>query len=351
MFNNYTKIIGLIFLITLSACGSKEEKITANTVIPPSPPTGVEGYIVKVIPVGETLELPGTIISNESTEIHPEISGRLTYLKINEGNRVSKGTLLAKIYDGDLRAKLNKLQVQLKVQEETVRRYEQLYKINGVSTQEYDIIKLQTSNLKADMQIINSDIKRTEIRAPFTGTLGLKMVSTGAYVSPQTVITSIQQTDDLKLDFTLPEKFANQLNVGDKVNFTSERNPKTYSATIVARESGVSESDRSLKIRAKITNSDKEILPGNFVKINVEFAQDKESIMVPSQSIIPLARGKQIAIAKSGVVKFANVETGLRNEKMVQVTDGISVGDTIIITGLMKLKEGNKIKINKITSE
>ena len=261
MLNTFTKIIGIIFLFIISACSRKENKITANTITPPPPPTGVEGYIVKVIPVGENLELPGTIISNESTEIHPEISGRLTFLQINEGKKVGKGTLLAKIYDGDLKAKLNKLQVQLKVQEETVRRYEELYKINGVSTQEYDLIKLQTSNLKADMQIIKSDIMRTEIRAPFSGTLGLKMVSTGAYVSPQTIITTIRQTDDLKLDFTLPEKFASQLNVGDKVEFMAERNPKLFSATLIARESGVSEADRSLKIRARITNADQSLLP------------------------------------------------------------------------------------------
>lgn len=351
MLNTFRNSCVVIILFFLSSCGSKTEKISANTVMPPPPPTGVEAYVVKVIPIGETLELPGTIISNESTEIHPEISGRLTFLQINEGKKVAKGTLLAKIYDGDLKAQLNKLQVQLKVQEETVRRYEELYKINGVSTQEYDLIKLQTSNLKADMQIIKSDILRTEIRAPFTGTLGLKMVSTGAYVSPQTVITTIQQTDDLKLDFTLPEKFVNQLNIGDKVNFVAERNPKTYSATIVARESGVSESDRSLKIRSKITNADNSILPGNFVKIKVAFAPDSEAVMVPSQSIIPMARGKQIATVKNGTVDFKDIETGLRNEKMVQVTNGLKAGDTVITTGLMKLKQGNKIKVVKIISE
>ncbi len=337
-------------IISFTACSSDKGKITANTPVAPPPPTSVEAFVTNLSSIGEKIELPGTVISGNSTELHPEISGRLTYLNIREGQNVSKGTLLAKIYDGDLQAKLNKLKVQLKVQEEKVKRYDELYKVNGVSTQEYDLIKLETSNLLADIRLVQSDIIRTEIRAPFAGRLGLKMVSDGAYVSPQTTLTTIRSTGDLQVEFTLPEKFSADLGIGSTVNFNIERNPKTYSAKIFARESGISESDRSLKLRAKIIGKTDEIIPGNFVKINISFAPDSQAIMIPSQAIIPLAKGKQVALSKNGKAEFINVETGIRTEKMVQVTEGLSAGDTVITTGLMKLKDGSKIKVSKTIS-
>lgn len=337
-------------IISFTACSSDKGKITANTPVAPPPPTPVEAFVTNLSSIGEKIELPGTVISGNSTELHPEISGRLTYLNIREGQNVSKGTLLAKIYDGDLQAKLNKLKVQLKVQEEKVKRYDELYKVNGVSTQEYDLIKLETSNLLADIRLVQSDIIRTEIRAPFAGRLGLKMVSDGAYVSPQTTLTTIRSTGDLQVEFTLPEKFSADLGIGSTVNFNIERNPKTYSAKIFARESGISESDRSLKLRAKIIGKTDEIIPGNFVKINISFAPDSQAIMIPSQAIIPLAKGKQVALSKNGKAEFINVETGIRTEKMVQVTEGLSAGDTVITTGLMKLKDGSKIKVSKTIS-
>lgn len=159
----------LICFSLCNGCGSKNKENAgkANPNAGAPPPPGVEGFIVKSAPVSDRLELAGSILANEATEIHPEIAGRLTFLDVSEGKKVSRGSLLAKIYDGDLRAQLNKLRVQLEVQEQTARRYEELLKINGVSQQEYDLIKLQSSNIRADMEVVRSNIMRTEIRAPF----------------------------------------------------------------------------------------------------------------------------------------------------------------------------------------
>ena len=121
-------------VILSSSCGSKEKKVEPGDKSKAAPPPPkVDAYIVKTTPISEDLELPGTIVANEVTEIHPEISGRMTYLNATEGHAVGKGTLIAKIYDGDLKAQLNKLSVQLRVQEQTAKRYEELLKINGVS--------------------------------------------------------------------------------------------------------------------------------------------------------------------------------------------------------------------------
>lgn len=337
----------------LTGCGSKETKIPAagNTKKQAPPPPAVNGFITSYSSVSDNLELPGTIIANEETEIHPEISGRLTYLNITEGRVISKGTLIAKIYDGDLKAQLNKLNVQLRVQEQTIKRYEELLKINGVSRQEYDLIVLQSNNIHADIEIIQSNILRTEIRAPFSGTMGLRMISPGAYVSPQTTLTTIRQNNELKLDFTLPEKYTSQLMNGQMVNFTSEGNKKTYNAKVIATESGISEENRGLNIRAVVTNNDGKLLPGNFAKIKISFQPDPKAIMIPSQAIIPQARGKQVVVYHNGEIAFVDVLTGIRDSARVQITSGLTAGDTIIISGLMGLKPKGKVVLNTVKSE
>ncbi len=339
-----------VSVILFIGCGSKAKKIKADEsskkLAPPTP--RVDAYIVKVTPVAENLELPGSIIANEATAINPEISGKLTYLNATEGKVVSKGTLIAKIYDGDLRAQLNKLNLQLESQEQTAKRYEALLKINGVSQQEYDLLVLQSANIRADMAIVRSNIMRTEIRAPFTGTLGLKMISPGAYISPQTVITTIRQNNELKLDFTLPEKFASQLRPGHPVSFSAEGNEKIYHAKVIATESGISEDNRSLKVRSQVTDNDREILPGAFVKVMIAFEPDPNAIMIPSQAIVPQARGKKVVVYRAGNISFDDVTTGIRDSSKVQITKGLKAGDTIIVTGLMSLKPKGKVTISKI---
>lgn len=337
-------IIAGLALLTAS-CGSKSEKIKANAVPVKPPPPAVSAHVVQIVPVGETLELAGSLLANEETDVFPEISGRLTYLNIPEGKRVQKGALLARIYDGDLRAQLHKLQTQLDVQEQTLRRYEELLKINGVSQQEYDMIRLQSNNLRADMAIVRSNIQRTEIRAPFSGTLGLKGVSPGAYVSPSTRLTTIRQTSELKLDFTIPERFAPRMQPGREVQFITEGNPKVFSAKITATESGISETDRSLRIRARVQSNNNELMPGSFVKVMVAFEADSNAIMIPSGAIIPLARGKQVAVYNNGKVRMQDIETGIRDSAMVQVLQGLKVNDTVITSGLMRLKEGDQVAI------
>ncbi|HRE62940.1 MAG TPA: efflux RND transporter periplasmic adaptor subunit [Ferruginibacter sp.] len=346
-------LFGLVVILLLPACGNKQEQPSStapgkNASGPP--PAKLEAWIVKTTALSDNLELPGTLLANETTPINPEISGRLTHLNINEGRTVSKGTLLAKIYDGDLKAQLNKLQIQARVQEQTAKRYEELLKIQGVSQQEYDLAKLEINNIYADMAVVKSNIMRTEIRAPFNGTLGLKQISPGAYVTPSTILTTIRQNNVLKLDYTLPERYSNKVEIGRLISFTVEGSTQNYSAKIIASESGVTENNRTLNVRAQVLNNDGKLLPGQFVKVRTNFDPDPNAIMIPSQAIIPQARGKKVAVYRNGVADFVDVQTAARDSATVQVITGLKVGDTIITTGLMSLKPNGKVQIGKIIS-
>ncbi len=235
----------------------------------------------------------------------------------------------------------------MQVAEQTAKRYQELLKIDGVSQQEYDLQALQINNIKADMAIVRSNITRTEVRAPFAGVLGLKNVSPGAYITPQTILTTIRQNSQLKLDFTLPEKYSGKISTGQLINFAAEGNSKNYAARVIATEAAVTEESRSLQVRALVTNNDGKLLPGAFVKVKTQFAPDPNAIMIPSQAIIPQARGKKVAVYRSGIASFEDVTTGVRDSAMVQITTGFKVGDTIITTGLMSLKPNGKVELNK----
>lgn len=344
------RLLPALSLVLLTACGGKDQKKTAPAGAGRSP-AAVSVFLVKTSPLSETVEVPGTLIANESTDIYPETAGRVTQLNIAEGKQVAKGALLVKLFDGDLQATLRKLQVQLEIAKQNEDRSAQLLKIQGISKADYDASVLNVNNIQADIAITRANITKTEIRAPFSGRIGLKNISPGAYVSPSTVIASIQQTSTLKLDFTVPEKYTSRIKVGQVVHFTNESTNKTYTAKVMATEAGVTLDTRSLTARCIVVEKDPDLVPGSFAKVKLDFAPIPDAIMIPSQAIVPQARGKQIILFNGGTAKFVDVTTGLRDSASVQITSGLKAGDTIVVSGLMSTKPGSPLKLGKLVNQ
>lgn len=341
-------VISLAVLV-MAGCGKKKKEEPKAGQRPAT--MRVDAYVVTPQPFAENIEVPGTIVANEVTEVHPEVSGRITYLNVAEGKYVSKGTLLAKLYDGDLIAQLKKVQVQLSIAEKTEERQMQLLKIQGISQQDYDLSLLQVNNLKADIDILQTSIAKTQIRAPFNGKLGLKNISPGAYVTPVSVIAVINQTSQLKLDFTVPEKYTTQIKTGQVVNFSYEGSPKKYSARVIATESNITETTRSLMVRSIIIDNDVNLIPGAFAKVQLSFDPDPNAILIPTQAVLPQARGKKVVIADKGVARFVDVTTGIRDSARIQITEGLKPGDTVIVTGLLSLRPEGKIQVGKVINK
>jgi membrane fusion protein (multidrug efflux system) len=353
-YSRFYSLLPIILIVVLTSCGSSERKkevTTSRDAGQKRPTPRVDGFIVQTQTVSQTIEVPGTLVADESTEIHPEVSGRIIGLYVREGAYVSKGALLAKLYDADLQAQLRKVQVQLQIAEQTENRYDQLQKIGGISKEDYAATALQVNNLKADIDIIRTSISKTQIRAPFSGKLGLKEVSTGAYVTPQSVIAAIQKTNDLRIDFNLPEKYSPQVKIGQYLNFTIEGTNRNYTAIIAATESGIEQSTRTLAIRSRVKGDATGLVPGGFAKVKLSFDPDPNALMIPSQAIIPQARGKKVAVYTDSIAKFVDVTTGVRDSINVQILSGLNVGDTIIVTGLLTVKPNSKVKINKIINQ
>ncbi|MFM2146515.1 MAG: hypothetical protein RL732_1351 [Bacteroidota bacterium] len=342
-------------LITTSiflSCSSKKENGPGATG-PGGPgmnmgPLAVEAIVVKEQPLSSNIEVPGSLLPYEETEIRSEISGRITTLNIREGSTVKKGDLLVKLFDEDLKAQLKKLEVQLQIAQKTLDRQKELLKISGISQQEYDLSELQISNLKADIDLVKVNISKTEVRAPYAGRLGLKNISVGAYISPSNLLTTISQVNQLKLQFTVPEKYGSKVRNGQQVNFQIDGSDKIYKAAVMATESGIEENTRSLLVRAKVAATDGYLVPGAFAKVKMELGRQSDALMVPTQAVIPQGRKKQLILFKGGKPQFTDITTGLRDSSNIQVVSGIASGDTVIVTGLLFIRPGADVKIKKV---
>ncbi|WP_207497249.1 efflux RND transporter periplasmic adaptor subunit [Aridibaculum aurantiacum] len=338
------KYFSIFLSLFILSCHSKKE--TKETKQQGPQATTVDVLVVNPQTVTNTVEANGTIVAGESVDVRPEISGRITYLSVNEGSRVAKGAVIARINDADLRAQLNKIKVQLDLARTTVDRYKKLLDIQGINRADYDLAVNEVNRLQADIAIIQEQIARTVVRAPFSGVVGLRQVSPGAYVTPQTVIASLQQLTNPRIDFTLPEVYSHLVKRGNTVVVEAGMEGVKRRATITAVEPQISTATRNLMVRANLQDASG-INPGTFVKVFVEAGQDN-SIQIPASAIIPDARAKQVVLVKEGKAKFVDIETGIRREGAVQVTNGLNNGDSVIVTGVLFARPNSPVKVRSV---
>ncbi len=328
--------------------GACKEKLKGPDKFNPNAPVSVDVTILETQKIEKQVEVNGTVLANDYVELRPEVNGRVTFLQIPEGKLVQAGTVIAKLNDADLQAQLLKAKAQLDLAVINEKRNKQLLAVKGINQSDYDVSLQQVKSIQADVAYTQSLIDKTIIKAPFTGQIGLRLVSVGAYINTTTTIATLQNLGKLKLDFTVPEVYASYVAVGKKVNVvTAGATGSKAVATITAIEPQIIAASRNLKIR---TSFQGKVLPGAYAKVYLGETNTKPVIMVPSNVIIPDSKSKQIVIVKNGQAKFVNVETGYRSQTAVEITKGLQVGDSVIVAGMLFVKEGSKLKIGKTLS-
>ncbi len=332
----------------LFAVGCKEKPKTIDKFDPNAAVT-VDIAVIQKQSVPKIVEVNGSVISSDFVELRPEINGRVTFLQIPEGKVVNAGTVLVKLNDADLQAQLEKIKIQLELAQINEQRNKQLLSIKGINQSDYDVSLQQVKSLKADIAYTSSLIEKTVIKAPFTGQLGLRQISLGAFINTTTTVVTLQKTDDLKIDFTVPELYKNLVSVGSAVAVESiGADSEKFDATIIAIEPQIIASSRNLKVRATVKGK---LLPGSFTKVYLsDLDNNAASIMLPSNVIIPDSKTKQVVVVSNGKAKFVNVETGYRTQTSVEITKGLQPGDSVIVAGMLFVKEGSKLKIGKSLS-
>lgn len=309
-----------------------------------TPPVSVNYCVAQASNLVNDVYTTGKTGALNEIEIKPEVAGKVIALYFKEGEFINKGQPILKINDADLQAQLQKNKVQVKLAEEKLGRLKKLLAINGVSQEEYDSQDNEVLSLKADQNLLLAQLAKTSITAPFSGVIGLKNISEGSYVSPSEAIASLVQTKPIYVEFSVPEKYSSNLKKGLNVNFSydSDETSKTYSAQIYAIEPKIDDVTKTIRGRA-LYSGNETIYPGSFVKVYVDLGKTSNSIMIPTECVIPVLKGQKVFVSKNGIAEEVKVTTGIRTDNKIQIIDGLHEGDTVLTTGLMSVKKQSKL--------
>jgi membrane fusion protein (multidrug efflux system) len=309
------------------------------------PPIAVDAIVVSETNYANNIEISGSIEANENVEIRSEVSGIVDKIYFIEGTYVSKGQVLIKVNDIELRAQLSQAVTKQNLASENERRANLLLKKEAISQEEYDIASAEYRSLKAQTQLIKAQIAKTTIKAPFSGKIGLRNISPGTFVTPSNLITKLVSADQLKISFSIPEKYATEVKNNTPIQFTIPNNSEKYTAKIYAIEPEIETATRTLKIRAIAKNPNGKLLAGTFATIELPLKNIKGAFQIPSEAVVPVQDGKVVFIANNGKAKEIKIETIARTDKDVIVIQGIKSGDTILTSGVMALKDEADIKV------
>lgn len=333
--------IALILITAVLGCRSDQSSTNSkSTSKSDNPNTTVEGIIVDTKSITNKINVNGNIIANEDIEIKPEIAGRLVSVNFKEGQYVNKGRLLAKLNDADLRAELKKAEVAYELAEQDESRKKQLLDIKAIAAEEYDQAATQLKSAEADIELLKAQIDKTEIRAPFSGVVGLRYISSGAFVSSGQVIAELQQNNPMKLDFSIPERYSSKVSTQTPVRFTVEGLRDTFEAKIYAIDPVIDLNNRTFRVRARVDNKNGIFKRGAFATIEIILENISDAIMVPASALVPEIRGYKVLLLKDQKVHYKLVKTGIRTDSEIEITEGLEPGDTLITSGLIQLKEG-----------
>ncbi len=310
------------------------------------PSLRVNAIIISEKDFSNNIAVSGSIEANEQIEIRSEVSGIVDNIFFTEGSYVKKGQVLFKVNDSELRAQVAQALTKQNLAGENERRAKLLLAKEAISQEEYDIASAEFRSLKSQTQLIQAQLAKTKLKAPFSGKVGLRNISTGAYVTPTTVISSLVNTNPLKITFSIPEKYASEVALNTEISFTVSGSTTVFKATIYAIEPRIDATTRTLLVRAKAENKEDKLFPGTYANVSLPLKEIKNAILIPTEAVIPVQNGKKVFIAENGKAKSVLVTTGARTEKSILVISGLKIGDTLVTSGIMSLKPETVLKIS-----
>lgn len=309
----------------------------------------VNALVLQPTPFDNTLVITGSVLANESLELKSESSGKITKINFIEGGRVKAGELLVQINDEEIRAQIEKQRYMQKLNKDNEYRQRQLFKKDAISQEEYDNALNRLNTTISDIKLLEAQLQKTRVYAPFDGTIGLRYVSSGAYITPSTVIATLYNNSPVKIEFAIPSRYSPLISTGKKIRFTIENDTaRVFDGAVYAIEPSINEETRTLKLRALADNSKGLLIPGQFVKVDLILDSKPNALMVPTQAVIPGQTGQKVFVARSGKASEVVVETGARTNLNIEVLSGLQPGDTVITTGILQLRHELPIQLVKV---
>jgi membrane fusion protein, multidrug efflux system len=311
----------------------------------------VSGYLIKPEHFSDLVKSSGTLRPDEEVDLAFETSGKIISIKFTEGTRVKKGDLLAKINDRQLQAQLEKLLAQKKLTEAKEFRERSLLEKDAISQESYDQIVTELQTTVADINLIEARIAETELRAPFDGIIGLRYLSEGSYATSATKIAKLIKISPLKIEFSIPEMYSSEIRIGYPVTFTIVGLSNNFEASVYAVDPKVDIDTRTIVLRALYPNSKEELKAGRYASITLVMSQIDNAVSIPTEALIPEMDGEKVFIYNAGKASGVKVKTGLRTESRIQITDGLKFGDTLLITGILQLRQNLPVVLDTIVNK
>lgn len=306
----------------------------------------VSALIIQPTVINEFINSTGSLIPDEEVELSFETSGKIVNIFFSEGARVLKGDLLAKINDRPLQAQLMKLEAQKRLVQDKEFRQKSLLDRDAISRESYEQVATELESVEADIMLVKARIAETELKAPFDGIIGLRYLSEGSYATTNTKIVRLVKNSPLKIEFSINERYAGEINPGFPITFRLDGKP--YKASVYAIDPKVNLSTRTVMVRALYPNSREEVKPGRFASVTLQLAEITDAISIPTEALIPEMDGEKVFLYKSGRAMPVKVKTGLRTESVIQITEGLGFGDTLLTSGILQLRQSLPVVIDKL---
>ncbi|WP_137971955.1 efflux RND transporter periplasmic adaptor subunit [Pseudomonas sp. F(2018)] len=287
----------------------------------------------------------GSLRSDESTMIRPEVEGRVATLHFQEGQAVKAGDLLVGLDDAIARAELAQARANLDLAEKSFARAQMLFKRGASNAQALDEASSQQQAARASLALSQARLDKTQIRAPYDGVLGLRLVSVGDYLSPGDDIVNLEVLDPLKLDFRVPQKAVSQVRVGQAVELSLDTyGGERFQGSIIALNPRLDEIGRSQAIRAQVANGDHRLKPGQFVKVSVILAERPQALVIPEEAVMPMGQLLFVNLVVDGKIERRQIRIGQRLRGRAEVVEGLQGDETIISAGWHKVSPGHEVR-------
>ncbi len=342
MFNHYVKSAIFILILLGLACSSDKKKLNnVNTPKEPVKSIQVEGLVVQAEEFNESISLTGSLLASEIVDIAAEITGRITAIHFKEGQYVQKGATLFQLNNAEIKAQMKKAQANLELAEKDFNRKTELRAIKAISDEELDQANNVKQLAKAELELLQVQLARHSIKAPFSGKIGIRNVGIGNYVNPGMILTRIYQIDPIKIEFSVPEKYAAKLKQGTKFTYKVEGFDTEFTGQILIIDPEINIGTRTIRVRGVSPNTGSLLKSGAFVHINLPIEQRTDAILIPASAVTSDIKGQKVLTIKDSKIQYKYVDIGTRTEDKVIIINGLTVGDTLITAGLLQLREGS----------
>ena len=318
-----------------------------NTTVPaPAAGITVEASKVQSVRMAQGLTAVGSLRSDESVTIRPEVAGRISEIAFREGQRVEKGATMIRFDTSVQRAELAQAEANLGLANSRLDRSRDLFNKGFTSTQARDEAESNFKVAQANFDLAQARLTKLDIKAPFSGIVGLRTVSIGDYVKDGQDIVNLEEIDPLKVDFKIPEIYLKQVATGQSLQITLDAFPRqTFQGKVFAINPLVDTNGRSIVIRALVRNTEARLRPGMFARVRLLFSDERDSVAVPEQSIIPVGDDHYLFKVVDGRAQRQKVDIGQRREGKVEILQGVTAGDLVVTAGQLKLRDGVAVKI------